>query len=296
MRRGHTADAAVITEPTSGRVVVANAGALTFELRVTGRAAHGSTRLEGHSALEAYLPVHAALAELERERNTDIDPLYGDLSLPYPISVGIVLGRRLGELGARPARRAGPARRPAGGAGGAGACRAGRAVAQACDRDAWLRDHPVEVTWPGGQFASGRIEPAHPLVADVVGAVAAVEGRAAALGAAPYGSDLRLYADEGGIPTLHYGRVTCASRTRRASRSTSTSCCASPGPSPSSSRAALRRAPVLSGRQASSWASTRTGSKRKSVRVWAMPRSPAKCPRVAGWTSRRRVARGRERA
>lgn len=205
VRRGHTADAAVITEPTSGRVVVANAGALTFELRVAGRAAHGSTRLEGYSALDAFLPVHAALAELERERNTDVDPLYGDLSLPYPISVGIVragdwassvpdllvaqgrLGVRLGE----PVEQARAA--------------LARAVAEACARDPWLRDHPVDVSWPGGQFASGRIDPAHPLVADVVAAVGAVEGRPAALGAAPYGSDLRLYADEGGIPTLHYG-------------------------------------------------------------------------------------------
>ncbi|HEY1100057.1 MAG TPA: M20/M25/M40 family metallo-hydrolase, partial [Myxococcota bacterium] len=45
MLRGHRGEAAVLTEPTSGRLVVANAGALTFELRIAGRAAHGSTRL-----------------------------------------------------------------------------------------------------------------------------------------------------------------------------------------------------------------------------------------------------------
>ena len=205
VRRGHTADAAVITEPTSGRLVVANAGALTFELRVPGRAAHGSTRLEGRSALDAFLPVYAALAELERERNADPDPLYGDLSLPYPISVGIVrvgdwassvpdLLVAQGRLGVRldePVEQARAALE--------------RTVAHVCARDAWLRDHPVEVSWPGGQFASGRIDPGHPLVADVADAVATVEGRAVALGAAPYGSDLRLYAAEGGIPTLHYG-------------------------------------------------------------------------------------------
>src|SRR5690606_691998 len=48
--RGRGGDGAGLTEPTSGRIVVANAGALTFELRVAGRAAHGSTRLEGYSA------------------------------------------------------------------------------------------------------------------------------------------------------------------------------------------------------------------------------------------------------
>lgn len=90
MLRGHRGEAAVLTEPTSGRLVVANAGALTFELRIAGRAAHGSTRLEGHSAFEAFLPVHAALVELERERNADPDPLFTTTTLPYPISVGTV--------------------------------------------------------------------------------------------------------------------------------------------------------------------------------------------------------------
>nr|WP_297423604.1 ArgE/DapE family deacylase [uncultured Actinotalea sp.] len=203
--RGHRGEAAVITEPTSGRVVTANAGALTFELRVHGLATHGSSRLAGRSAFEAFLPVHAALLELERERNVDPDPLFDGNPLPYPLSVGTVrtgdwassvpdllvaqgrLGVRLGEPPA--------------------AARADleRAVADAAARDPWLRDHPVEVTWPGGQFGSGRIEPGHPLVGEVLGSIRSVEGRDAALGAAPYGSDLRLYAGLGGIPTLHYG-------------------------------------------------------------------------------------------
>ncbi|EYR62881.1 peptidase M20, partial [Actinotalea ferrariae CF5-4] len=205
MLRGHRGEAAVITEPTSGRVVTANAGALTFELRVHGLATHGSSRLAGHSAFEAFLPVHAALADLERERNARPHPLLDGNPLPYPISIGTVrtgdwassvpdllvaegrLGVRLGEepVAARAALEA--------------------AVDDACRRDAWLRDHPVEVSWPGGQFASGAIDPAHPLVHEVLASVRAVEGRDAALGAAPYGSDLRLYAGMGGIPTLHYG-------------------------------------------------------------------------------------------
>ena len=45
LRRGHRAEAAVITEPTGGKLVVANAGALTFRIEVPGRSAHGSMRL-----------------------------------------------------------------------------------------------------------------------------------------------------------------------------------------------------------------------------------------------------------
>ena len=79
------------------------------------------------------------------------------------------------------------------------------AVATAAAADPWLRDHPPRVTWPGGQFASGRLAEGHPLVAEVADAVVAVGGRRPAEAAAPYGSDLRLYTGVGGIPTLHYG-------------------------------------------------------------------------------------------
>jgi acetylornithine deacetylase len=68
----------------------------------------------------------------------------------------------------------------------------------------WLRAHPPVVTWPGGQFASGRLPESHPLLAEMAGAVADTTGTPPVERAAPYGSDLRLYA-AGGIPALHYG-------------------------------------------------------------------------------------------
>ncbi len=91
LQRGHTGDACVITEPTSGTVVTANGGALTFSLSVPGRATHGSTRYEGVSAIDAYLPLHAALAALEADRNRDVDPLMAEYPIPYPLSVGTLV-------------------------------------------------------------------------------------------------------------------------------------------------------------------------------------------------------------
>ena len=203
--RGHTADAAVLTEPTSGRIMVANAGALTFCISVPGRAAHGSTRLEGVSALDAFLPVYARLHELERERNAAATPLFLDTAMPYPISVGRITagdwassvpdlltaeGRMGVQLGEEPedARAA-----------------LERTVAEACAADPWLRDHPATVTWPGGQFASGSIRDDHPFIAEVSASITDLSAPAPRLSAAPYGSDLRLYAGLGGIPSLHYG-------------------------------------------------------------------------------------------
>ena len=203
--RGHTGDACVIPEPTSGRMITANAGALTFRIDVDGQAAHGSTRLAGFSALDAFLPVYAALRELERERNQVVDPLFGDFTLPYALSVGIV---RTGDWASSV-----PDRLSAEGRYGVrldedvAEARAAleRAVAEAAARDPWLRDHRPQVTWDGGQFASGRLPADHPLIEEVAGAAADTHGSRPVPAAGPYGSDLRLLLGLGGIPTLQYG-------------------------------------------------------------------------------------------
>ncbi|MDQ3737601.1 MAG: ArgE/DapE family deacylase [Actinomycetota bacterium] len=205
LARGHRGDAAVITEPTSGRIVTANAGSLTFRLQIDGRAAHASTRQEGVSAIDKLWPVQRALRGLEERRNRDPDPRFAT-AMPYPISIGtvhagdwassvpdlLVAEGRIGvQLDEDPehARAAFEA-----------------AIADAVEQDPWLRDHPVRLTWPGGRFASGRLDDGHPLITEVQGAVVdVVTGAPPSTVAAPYGSDLRLYAGIGGIPTLHYG-------------------------------------------------------------------------------------------
>ncbi|MET8895076.1 ArgE/DapE family deacylase [Streptomyces albogriseolus] len=205
LRRGHTGDACVIAEPTACTLITANAGALTFRIAVPGKAAHGSSREQGVSAVDAYLPLHRALAALEKERNRDPDPLLAEYPIPYGLSVGTLragdwassvpdllvaegrFGVRLGEdpADARAALE--------------------RCVAEACAADPWLRDRPATVTWPGGQFASGMLPEGHPL-ADTVGSAHAdaTGGPAPRRRGAAYGSDLRHYTGAG-IPALHYG-------------------------------------------------------------------------------------------
>ena len=205
LRRGHRGEACIITEPTSGTVTTANAGALTFALTVPGRATHASTAYAGVSALDAYLPVHRALAALEARRNADVHPLMREHPVAYPVSVGrvscgdwassvpdlLVAEGRIGvALGEDPSDARAELE---------------EAVAEAAMGDLWLRDHPPTVEWTGGQFASGAFDATSPLLDLVAGAHADVTGgpRPRERGA-PYGSDLRLYA-EAGVPTLHYG-------------------------------------------------------------------------------------------
>lgn len=206
LRRGWLADACVIPEPTGLDVVPANAGALTFRLRVPGRAAHAARRDTGVSAVEKFWPVFAALRALETRRNTDADPLMSRWALPYAIEIGtvhagdwsssvpgeLVAEGRMGVvLGESPdaARRA-----------------LEEAVAAACTADGWLSRHPVEVEWWGGQFAAARLlEPDGGLVSRITEAHTAEVGDTPATWGAPFGSDLRLLTGLGGVPTVQYG-------------------------------------------------------------------------------------------
>ncbi len=207
LRHGVTADAGVITEPTDLHVIPANGGALTFRLSVPGRAAHGSRRTEGVSAVDKLPLVLAALADLERERNTDVDPLMSRWDLAYPISVGRV---QAGDWASTvPDLLVAEGRYGVALDESVDAARTALedAVARAGAADPWLAEHPVRVEWWGGQFAPGRTDPGHPLVGATrrAHAAAAPGIRPAEVFGGPYGSDLRLLTGPGGIPTVQYG-------------------------------------------------------------------------------------------
>jgi acetylornithine deacetylase len=205
LRRGWRADVCVVPEPTSLDLVPANAGALTFRLRVPGQATHASRRTEGVSAVEAFLPVWHALLRLEARRNSDVDPLMRRWPIAYPLSIGtiqagdwastvpdlLVAEGRLGVAIDEPVENA--------------RTELEDAVAAVCAEDPWLREHPVTVQWWGGQFASGRLPETSDLTDLVARAHAAAGGRVQEVWGGPFGSDLRLLTNLGGIPTVHYG-------------------------------------------------------------------------------------------
>jgi len=185
-------DACLIPEPTGFVVVCAQAGSLTFRGTVRGRAAHAAQRLSGASAIDAYLPVHAALAEYERVLNAEIEhPLMRELRLPYPLSVGRLSA---GEWASTvPDRLTFEARL---------GVRVGEELAAA--RQALEAALPgVEIEWTGGAFAPAETPPDHPWVTRVREAVRA-EGFAGDVGGVPWAADMRLYAARG-IPTVMLG-------------------------------------------------------------------------------------------
>lgn len=206
LQRGYRADAAIIAEPTRLDVVTTQAGALSFRLTVFGAAAHGSVRLEGVSAVEKFLPLLSALEGLEERRNRAVaHGLMRRHSLPYALSIGTL---RAGEWSSSvPDRLVCEGRY--GVAVGEQPAAARRefeaAVEEACLADAWLSEHPPKVEWWGGRFEAAEISCEHPVVVTVRQAVHELAGEPAPVAGVPYGADMRLLINEGGIPTILFG-------------------------------------------------------------------------------------------
>jgi acetylornithine deacetylase len=204
--RGYRADAAIITEPTRLALVPAQGGSLVFRLRIPGRSAHAAVRDEGVSALEKFVPIFENLRELEQERNGVLShPLYDAVRNKVPINIGVVRAGNWastvpeslvaeGRVGLIPGEEVDPFKDLV-----------SERIATVAERDPWLREHPPELEWFGGQFAPAEIEPDAPICEAVKEAHERVTGEAPAVVGVPYGADMRLFIHFGGIPCVMYG-------------------------------------------------------------------------------------------
>lgn len=108
LRRGHTADCAIVLEPTDLQLVIAHKGYAWFEILTHGRAAHGSLPDEGRDAIRMMGRVLVALNELEESFSSrSAHPRLGRASLhaslitggqelsSYPAECRLQLERRL---------------------------------------------------------------------------------------------------------------------------------------------------------------------------------------------------------
>jgi acetylornithine deacetylase len=190
LERDGAFDACLIPEPTGFDVVCAQAGAMTFSGTIPGRSAHAAHRLEGCSAIDRYVAVHAALKEHERRVNADpTHPLMRALELPYPLLVGRVSG---GEWSSQVPDRVDFTVRVGVPVGDAveDARLAVEAVVRAALEDG---EAPATIAWDGGCYAPAQTPPDDPWVALVCGAVEAELHRPARVAGVPWGADMRLF-------------------------------------------------------------------------------------------------------
>ena len=197
LQRDAAYDACVITEPTGWEVVCAQAGALTFSGEVPGVAAHAAHRLQGVSAIDRYLPVHAALAAHERDLNAGVEhPLMAALQLPYPLVVGRVDAGEWASTVPDRLRFAGRAPVRVGEEPSAARAALEAVVSAACPE--------ATVRWTGGQFAPGQTDHDAPIACAVRDALTAERGSEPPFAGVPWGADLRLWTARG-IPTVMVG-------------------------------------------------------------------------------------------
>jgi acetylornithine deacetylase len=163
-------------------------------------------REEGVSAIEKFFPLYQAIMNLERTRNEQLqDPRFAAYNLPYAICIGTVHAGDWassvadwltceGRYGVAVGEDIAAARRAL-----------AETIAQAAQADPWLRDHPPQLEWWGGQFHPAGIAIDHPLVQTVGQAYQTVTQTEPQIQGMTYGADMRLLVNEGQTPTVLFG-------------------------------------------------------------------------------------------
>jgi acetylornithine deacetylase len=188
LERDSEYEACLITEPTGFETVCAQGGSLTVIGEVGGVAAHAAERLHGRSAIDAYIPIHAALADHERALNADVaDELMRELELPYPVVVGTLNAGKWAST--VPDRLTFSCRLPV---------RVGESFDDAVAGMQAAAGAEVRLRADGGRFEAARTDTAHPfaqLVRELAGG---------GFAGVPWGADMRLWTARG-IPTVMCG-------------------------------------------------------------------------------------------
>lgn len=211
IRGGWHADACIIPEPTMGaggtpEVVIAHAGAMSLKIKVPGKSAHASKRLQGESALDHFMTIYQAMREDERALNEQVThPLMKVHGLPYATNVGTIQGGQWSSsvmdhleahvrVGVALDETIDQAEE-----------RFRDAIAEHIRNDPWLRDNPPTISRLASGFGSAQTRQDHPLV-EALAESAEEEFRSSpTIAAAPYGCDMSGWVRLAGVPTVVYG-------------------------------------------------------------------------------------------
>jgi acetylornithine deacetylase len=201
---GHVGDACLIPEPFPGAVSVSQVGVLWFHVDVAGIPAHVGEASVGVNAIEAVLPIVAALRELEEELNADPPPPFDEIEHPINLNIGVVRGgdwpstvpaecTLSARLAVFPGQEIGGLKR-----------RVEDAVAAAAREHPYLDAHPPRVRYDGFAGDGVEVPSGHPLVRVVSAAHEVVTGSPAEAVATTATTDARSFVASG-IPAVCCG-------------------------------------------------------------------------------------------
>jgi acetylornithine deacetylase len=206
VRRGYTATAAIVGEPTDLTVSPGSRGKTNLRLEVFGESAHPGEGWRGVNAIEMAWRYVEALQQLRDEL---------DRTRMHPLWAGLPAGHvwNLMAFNSGPVPRAVPARSElVYGIGLIGTERIAEmqplveaAIAEVTAADPWLAAHPPAVSWLPPAMEPSVADPGHPAIQGLARAVRRVRGREPVIAAASVATDARHLTNSGAIPSINFG-------------------------------------------------------------------------------------------
>jgi acetylornithine deacetylase len=203
---GVLADAVVLLEPTDLELLLGGVGVLWLEVTVTGRPAHASVAGSGVNAIEAALPLLAALRDFERELNgQERDPRMPHVAHPFALNVGRFTAGDWASSVPAVARFEVRVGFPRTWTAAEAEARVRAHLEAAAAGHPWLAASPPQVRASGFRAEGYDLPPDAPLARAVAAAHRAAHGaepRATSLGST---TDARTYLNRFGVPAICYG-------------------------------------------------------------------------------------------
>jgi len=201
----YRADAVIVTESTNHTYTAAHVGVVWFRVEVLGEAVHAAVAWKGVNAIYRMIPIIQELQALDARLNEQTHPMFEGIEHPINLNLGTIQG------GDWPSNVAGKCTIE---------CRLSfypgqsveetrsaiaEAIDRATERDAWLIEHPLTLSWYGFQSVGSSIAPEEPLVQLLASHHEAIHGTPPAPNSGTGTNDMRnfnVYAD---MPALCYG-------------------------------------------------------------------------------------------
>lgn len=215
MRRGYTADAAVVLEPTNNNIAVSHSGGLYWQVTVPGVRRSPGARWqgkvqEGVSAIEKLPVVINALLELERQFNAKhSDDASQQTAAPFSLVIGKVAGGHYETVTAGEAvLRGGAYFAPGVGEIGQVMQSFRDSMSKANDQDDFLRTSPAQLVFLHHDDSTQQRPDIAPAVA--MSSLLTERGSDGGIHPGPFACDMRHLVNQGGVPSIIFGPGTIA--------------------------------------------------------------------------------------
>jgi acetylornithine deacetylase len=211
VRAGHTADAALLLEPTDLDILLGGISLIWLSIEIDGLAGHAEAAQKSVNPIVGAIPLIEALTRLEAEMNAahvagdGADGAFLDIAHPYNINVGKFHAGDWASSVPPVARLEVRVGHPASWTSEEAFERVSEVVARAAAADDWLSTHPPVLSMTGYRAQRYMQDPDVELVARLSLAHSDAHGNLPDLVTLGSTTDARFYVNQLGIPAAAYG-------------------------------------------------------------------------------------------